>query len=149
MNTVLVVCIGNICRSPMAEALLALALPGMTIQSAGLGAVIGAPADPISIALMAEAGLDISTHRGQQISTPLVMNAELVLVMDRQQQQEVHRRYPTSAGKVFCLGEHQGIDIPDPYCQPRSSFERVLRLIEQGVDSWVPPIRALHEPNME
>jgi protein-tyrosine phosphatase len=105
MNTVLVVCIGNICRSPMAEALLALALPGMTIQSAGLGAVIGAPADPISIALMAEAGLDISTHRGQQISTPLVMNAELVLVMDRQQQQEVHRRYPTSAGKVFCLGE--------------------------------------------
>jgi protein-tyrosine phosphatase len=149
MNTILVVCIGNICRSPMAAALLSRALPGMAVHSAGLGAMIGAPADPISTALMAAAGLDIAAHRAQQINTPLVTYAELVLVMDRQQKQEVHRRYPTSAGKVFCLGEHDGVDIPDPYRQPRSSFEHALRLIEQSVDSWVPPIRALYEPNVE
>jgi protein-tyrosine phosphatase len=149
MKTILVVCIGNICRSPMAAALLSRALPGMTVYSAGLGAMIGAPADPTSTDLMAEAGMDISAHRAQQINTPLVTQADLVFVMDPQQKQEVHRRYPTSAGKVFCLGEHVWADIPDPYRQPRSSFEHALRLIEQGVDSWVPAIRALHKPNVE
>ena len=51
MKTILVLCIGNICRSPMAEALLLRALPGMTVRSAGLDAMIGEPADPTSIAL--------------------------------------------------------------------------------------------------
>ncbi len=149
MKTLLVLCIGNICRSPMAEALLKRALPGMTVRSAGLDALIGAPADPTSIALMAEAGLDITAHRGQQVNSALVIDADLILVMDRQQKQEMHRRYPTSAGKVFCLGEHEGVDIPDPYTQARASFEHALHLIELSVNSWVPPIRALQEPNKE
>jgi protein-tyrosine phosphatase len=133
----------------MAAALLSRALPAMTVHSAGLDAVIGAPADPISVALMDEAGMDITAHRGQLVNTPLIVQADLILVMDRAQRQEVHRRYPTSAGKVFCIGEHERVDIPDPYRQPRSSFEHALRLIEQSVDSWVPPIRALHQPNAE
>jgi protein-tyrosine phosphatase len=133
----------------MAAALLSRALPGVTIHSAGLDAVIGAPADPCSVALMHEADVDITAHRGQQVSTPLVVHADLILVMDREQQQEVHRRYPTSAGKVFCIGEHERVDIPDPYRQPLSSFKHALRLIEQSVDSWVPSIRALHQPNAE
>jgi len=149
MKTILVLCIGNICRSPMAEALLLRALPGMTVRSAGLDAMIGEPADPTSIALMSEAGLNISAHRGQQVNSALVTHADLILVMDRQQKQEVHRRYPTSAGKVFCLGEHEGPDIPDPYRQPRASFEHALHLIELSVNSWLPPIRALQEPNKE
>jgi protein-tyrosine phosphatase len=149
MKTILVLCIGNICRSPMAAALLLHALPGMTVRSAGLDAVIGATADPTSTTLMAEAGLDISAHRGQQVNSALVSDANLVLVMDQQQKQEVLRRYPTSAGKVFCLGEHGGVDIPDPYCQPRGSFEHALHLIELSVNSWVPPIRALQESNKE
>jgi protein-tyrosine phosphatase len=149
MKAILVLCIGNICRSPMAEALLLRALPGMTVRSAGLDAVIGAPADPTSIALMAEAGLDISAHRGQQVNSALVIDADLILVMDRQQKHEVHRRYPTSAGKVFCLGEHEGVDIADPYRQPRASFEHALHLIELSVNSWASPIRALQESNKE
>jgi protein-tyrosine phosphatase len=149
MKTILVVCIGNVCRSPMAAVLLRRALPGLMVHSAGLGAMIGAPADPIARTLMAEAGMDISGHRAQQVNTPLMTLANLVLVMDSQQKQELERRYPTSIGKVFCLGEHGAIDIPDPYCQPRASFEEVLRLIERSVDCWVPPIRALGEPNME
>ena len=54
---VLTVCLGNICRSPMAEGLLAAAMPDCEVASAGLGALSGHPADPIAQALMQERGL--------------------------------------------------------------------------------------------
>ena len=64
----LVVCVGNICRSPMAAAMLKHQLgeqTDVTVGSAGLGALVGYPADDHAIALMQERGLDISDHRGR------------------------------------------------------------------------------------
>ena len=66
---VLVVCVGNICRSPMAEALLRRELrgqEGFTVDSAGLGALVGHPASEYSVELMAEIGEDISGHRARE-----------------------------------------------------------------------------------
>jgi protein-tyrosine phosphatase len=60
IDTILIVCEGNICRSPMAGGLLAHELPRARITSAGLGALVGRKADPIAIELMAERGIDIS-----------------------------------------------------------------------------------------
>jgi protein-tyrosine phosphatase len=136
MHKILVLCIGNICRSPMAEAMLREALPGRTVTSAGLGALIGKPADPSSLELMAEQDIDISAHRAQQISSALVAQAELILVMDLEQKKYVETQYIGTRGKVYRLGEGEKIDIPDPYREGIESFRHAHRLITEGVQFW-------------
>ncbi|VWD42118.1 protein-tyrosine-phosphatase [Burkholderia lata] len=135
--TLLVVCVGNVCRSPMAQALLAARLPGVDVQSAGIGALDGQPADPHAICLMHERGLDLATHRARQVSSRHVTRADLILTMDLEQKRWLERRHPFLCGRVFRLGgAGHGFDVPDPYLGPRASFEHSLRLIERGVDAW-------------
>ena len=133
MQNILVLCIGNICRSPMAEGLLKHAFPGKTVRSAGIKALIGKPADPFSVQLMAEQGIDISTHRAQNISTCLVNEAKLILVMDLDQKKYVETKYVASRGKVFRLGGFKKIDIADPYREGIESFRAAYRLIDDSV----------------
>jgi protein-tyrosine phosphatase len=133
MQNILVLCIGNICRSPMAEGLLKQALPGMTVRSAGLGALIGKPADPYAVQIMAERGIDISAHRAQHLSARMVSEADLILVMDMEQKKYVETNYVGSKGKVFRLGEFAKVDIADPYREGMESFEAAFRLIDEGV----------------
>ncbi|MEM5276897.1 low molecular weight protein-tyrosine-phosphatase [Cupriavidus taiwanensis] len=143
IKTVLVVCIGNICRSPMAQGLLRQALPDAEVVSAGLGALSGHAADPQAVDLMSRQGVDISGHRAQQLNHVLIRRADLILVMDGAQRQEIQRLHPATTGRVFRLGELEQLDVPDPYRQPRAAFESALQLIQRGVESWVPRIRAL------
>lgn len=143
INHVMVVCIGNICRSPMAEALLRDAMPHLHVYSAGLGALVGNPADPTSIDLMRASGVDIQAHRAQQLNNVLASQADLIFVMDGEQKSEVQRRHPMTTGKVYRLGEFGKFDIPDPYQQPRIAFLDALQLIRQGIEAWIPRIRAL------
>ena len=142
---ILVVCVGNICRSPMAEALLKRALrgqDGFKVESAGLGALVGHPASEHSVDLMAEIGEDITGHRARQIHPDMVKAADLVLVMEAGHKRAIDDADPTARGKVYRLGDWQGIDIEDPYRQPRAAYEEALEDIEAGVASWMERIRA-------
>jgi protein-tyrosine phosphatase len=132
IKRILVICIGNICRSPIAEGLLARAWPDKTVVSAGLGALVGHPAAPFSVQLMAEQGVDISAHRAQSVTPALVSAADLILTMDLAQKRHIEKIYPTARGKVFRLGES---DIPDPYRQDMAAFRRTFHLLSQGVDA--------------
>jgi len=143
MNSILVVCEGNICRSPMAEGLLAHALPQMQVRSAGLGALIGMPADEIAVRLMQERGIDITAHRATQINRQMCVQADIVLVMDTEQRQRLETMYPQACGRVFRLGEYAKRDIPDPFRQSELAFREALSLIDEGAREWLHRIHRL------
>src|SRR5579871_5128949 len=94
-NNILIVCVGNICRSPMGEALFKYQAQknnrSVLIHSAGLGALIGYPADPIVQELLLEQGVDCSQHRARQINLALLAGSELVLVMEKKHRREIER----------------------------------------------------------
>ena len=128
----------------MAEALLRQALNGesdITVESAGLGALVGYPASRFSVELMNERGIDISAHRARQIDKEMISTAELILVMETGHKRAIDVQDPTARGKIYRLGEWQDIDIPDPHRKPREAFEEALALIEQGVSDWAEKIK--------
>lgn len=135
-------CVGNICRSPMAEGLFKQAFIeagrlDSKISSAGLGALVGHPPDPKACQLMLEKGIDISGYRARQLSQEMIRKSELILVMEASQRNAIEEIEPTARGKIFRLGEWEKFDIPDPYQKEIRIFEKTLWLIEQGVSHWI------------
>ena len=137
------VCVGNLCRSPVAEALFAQALPTWKVFSAGLAARPGDAADETTQHVAAQRGLDLSSHRAQLVSAVLCQQAELILVMERAHKQALERQYPSVRGKVFRLGEWLDRDIEDPYRKPIDFHETIFVAITQGVEAWLPRLRSL------
>ncbi len=130
----------------MAEVLLRqrLADAGLSaaVQSAGIAALVGHPADPTAQALMGERGLDLSAHRARQLTPDLIRGAELILVMDREQQDAIEAMMPTARGRVHRIGRWGDFDVPDPYRRDRAAFERALALIERGVGDLEQALRS-------
>lgn len=136
IENILVVCEGNICRSPMARVLLARRLPGARVRSAGTGALAGRPADPAAIDLMTEMGLDLRGHTALSLHLQLVRDAGLVLTMTAAQTRHITTRYPFARGRVYRLLEQEGADVVDPYRQDRETFRAALGQIVRGVGLW-------------
>ena len=97
-SNILIVCVGNICRSPLSEFLFRQRLGkigvNISVSSAGLGALVGQSADEKAIELMTEHGHDISMHIARQLSEELVKQNELILVMEYWQQKEIEKLFP-------------------------------------------------------
>lgn len=105
--TILSVCTGNVCRSPIAEHLLARALQAndVTVTSAGVGALVGHGVPEPALRLGNEYGLDVSRHAGRQVDAEMIRGTDLVLGMARD-----HRRYlvelaPGAMRRAFTLRE--------------------------------------------
>ncbi|EIF35000.1 protein-tyrosine-phosphatase [Burkholderia sp. Ch1-1] len=136
INSVLVVCTGNICRSPMVEGLLKAFFPELNVMSAGLAALMGRAPDPIAIEIMADRRVDIADHRARQLESWMCKEFDLVLVMEMEQKRALEARFPFARGKVFRLCEADGSDVPDPYKRGRRAFELALEAAEFGVNAW-------------
>ena len=149
MKSVLTVCIGNICRSPMAEGLLAAGLPHLRVVSAGTGALVGKPADATAQKLMQKRGIDISGHVAQQVSQLLCRQADLILVMDLAQRRHRESTYPFVRGKVFRIADTTAQDVPDPYRKDEADFEHALALIDAGARTWIDRILKITKPEQQ
>jgi protein-tyrosine phosphatase len=135
---ILMVCTGNICRSPIAQYLLQAQIKAQhtKVRSAGLKALEGHPADPQAVILMKHRGFDLSTHRGKQLTHRMLQEVPLILVMETTQRLALEATAPWTRGKIYTLGYWEAFEIPDPYRKPPSVFETVTALIERGVAQW-------------
>lgn len=160
MKSVLFVCTGNTCRSPMAEALLreTLArrgLTGFSVASAGLAAYPGDPATPEAVAVLGELGIDHSGHRSRSWTADLLSAHDLILTMERAHKDSILRRYPDAAGKVFTLkefasgGAEEGdIEDPlkyryDPESDALTEYRRTRDELAEAIEGLLPRLSGL------
>ncbi len=138
---VLVVCVGNVCRSPVAEAMLRRAIPGLRVESAGLGALEGQGVDPTAREIAEADGLEVAGHTARQVTRQMIQQAQLILVMSERQRHAIAELSPEAMGKTMLLGKWlaggKGCDIPDPYRKDRDTFARVHGLLREATDAWV------------
>lgn len=142
-DSILVVCTGNICRSPIGERFLRRALPNKRIDSAGTGALVGHDADSSATKIAAQNGLSLEGHKGQQFTSSLAREYDFILVMEKSHIEQICRIAPEARGKTMLFGQWLGHrEIPDPYRKSEEAFASVYQLIEQAGLLWVEKLGA-------
>ena len=138
MKSVLTVCVGNICRSPVAAAILRDKLPDHAVTSAGIGAVVGSDVDETARAVAEAAGIPVGEHVARQFTREIGEKHDLILVLEGGHKREIERIAPELSGRVMRLSRWNGDeDIPDPYRKSREFHEYVYALIEEATMAWV------------
>ncbi len=139
LKSVLVVCVGNICRSPLGERMLQDALQGsgITVASCGIAAVVGHGADATAATVAAEAGVTLDGHVARQFTPEIGKAHDLILVMEPGHKREIARLSPELSGRIM-LFDHWtgGTGIADPYRQPRAFHEDVHARLAAAADAW-------------
>ncbi|MDK7651750.1 protein tyrosine phosphatase [Raoultella ornithinolytica] len=142
-DSILVVCTGNICRSPIGERFLRRALPNKRIDSAGTSALVDHGADSSAMNIAALNGLSLEGHRGQQFTSSLARKYDLILAMEKLHIEKIGRIAPEARGKTMLFGQWlEQREIPDPYRKSEEAFCLVYQLIEQAGLRWVDKLGA-------
>jgi len=149
---VLMVCLGNICRSPTAEGvfrarLAARGVSDVVVDSAGTAAYhVGEPPDPRTVRAARARGIDLSSLRARHLTRDDAKNFDLVLAMDRSNLKNIERRFadvvdpaPLALFMSFAARPDTG-EVPDPYSGGPGDFERVLDLCERASEGLIDAI---------
>ncbi|MFE0104475.1 low molecular weight protein-tyrosine-phosphatase [Streptomyces sp. NPDC059009] len=137
---ILTVCLGNICRSPYAAAVLTHHGGGAAeVRSAGLsGKWIGQGGHPDMVKTAAMRGFDLSGHHAVQVTDELLEWAHVILAMDRSVEAQLHGRTAGFTARKIHLYLEEG-DVPDPYGQDAAAFTACAEAIEAGAARHLPP----------
>ncbi|RMH15636.1 MAG: low molecular weight protein arginine phosphatase [Acidobacteria bacterium] len=154
MPRVLFVCTANICRSPVAAAILRHLLEGRgyrgwQVASGGTLAMPGLEATPHSIEVLAERGLDLGEHRAQRVEAEDVKRADLVLCMESGHAEALRIENPGERRKIFLLtemiGRHE--NVADPYGGPKEWYEIMADQLSELIERGLPRIVELAQAN--
>lgn len=151
---ILMVCLGNICRSPSAEAVLRARADQrglgqrLQIDSAGTGDWhVGKPPDARSQAAAARRGYPLDDLRARQVRAADFQEFDLLLAMDQDNLRTLRQRAPASPrAELALLLAHAGLgecEVPDPYYGGEQGFEQVLDLLEQASDALLDRLELL------
>lgn len=150
---ILMVCLGNICRSPLAEGILMSKLPRRTfiVDSAGTGSWhVGQQPDERSIAIAKKNGIDITYQRGRHFTADDLDAYDYIYVMDNSnfddviklaQNEEQRSKVQLILNEIF-PGEN--VDVPDPYYGSQFGFENVFRMLDETCDIIAKKLIAKH-----
>ena len=138
---ILVICHGNICRSPYLQAVLQRDLPDVAVTSAGFVGS-GRPAPQVSVAVCIQRGLDLSRHRSQPITRSKVAAADLVIVMDAEQARRVAGRFRASPDRIVIAGDldpkfDTSRSIRDPWKESADVFRESFDRLDRCADNLV------------
>lgn len=136
-DSILVVCTGNICRSPIGERLLRQRIPGKRITSAGIFGQEGSPADAVAREVARRHGISLEGHRARRLTPQLMRESDLILVMEPAHLCFISAMAPEIRGKSLLFGQWlEPQDIPDPYRKSREAFDYVFGLLGKASQEW-------------
>ncbi len=141
LDKILVVCVGNICRSPIGERLLKKYIPNKTIASAGISALVGREADSKAVQVAASNHLSLEKHCAQQLSKELCKSYDLILVMQKDHINAVCELVPEARGKTMLFGHWNSQEIYDPYQKSIGAFEATYLLIDAAAQQWASKLK--------
>ncbi len=140
IKKILFICLGNLCRSPMAEYLLRDRLEstgntGIKVSSAGFLDQTGALSPEEIHVVMNETGIDISRHRSSPITKEKIRESDLIIVMEKKQKEDLCRQFPEEASRIFLLSQFdkrnaEERDVADPIGQTLPFYKNCFNEIE-------------------
>lgn len=150
MPNILVVCTANICRSPVAEAVLRdrlhkQGLTDWTVSSAGTWAEPDRNAAGFSRQLMAAQGINLEDHRSRMVSEPDLAAADLVLVMETGHSEALRAEFSQYADKIYLISEMSGprYSVTDPYGGPLEAYQDMVKELTSLIEKGLPRIQQL------
>src|SRR6201997_3897679 len=139
-KTVLFVCTGNVCRSPMAEGLFGRMIaerPDLRVLSAGVSTYPGQPPSAHAVEVLAELGVDISQHRSRPLSEKVIDEADWIVAMTRSHLDSIIYLFPRAAEKVYLLREFEpgaaSLDVADPIGMGLEAYRAARDIIRNGL----------------
>ncbi|HEX6562705.1 MAG TPA: serine hydroxymethyltransferase [Chthoniobacterales bacterium] len=139
-KTVLFVCTGNVCRSPMAEGLFGRMIaerPDLRVLSAGVSTYPGQPPSAHAVEVLAELGVDISQHRSRPLSEKVIDEADWIIAMTRSHLDSIIYLFPRAAEKVYLLREFEpgatSLDVADPIGMGLEAYRAARDIIRNGL----------------
>ena len=137
ITSILVICTGNLCRSPVAERRLAQLFPRITVHSAGLNAYEGMFADSVMMGLAEEKGMVLTDHRSKKFTPEKALAYDLILVMEAKHAEVINQQYPQFSGKCHLLTHwNGGADIPDPYRKSYELSRITFQMLMDATTAW-------------
>lgn len=144
IKSVLVVCVGNICRSPVGEHLLAKACPDLRVESAGIAALTGHAADDTMSEVAAQSGLSLEGHLARQFTAEMAAEFDLILALEKGHIRVITEKAPAASGKIMLLGQWlEAQEIADPYRHSHEFHSLIYAQLVKASEAWVAKLGAL------